>query len=249
MASLSQSVSAPVARKLVTKRNGLLDEYFHLAMSLLFAAIVVTGFSRTVNQNLFHPAIPRPFLLWVHGAAFSGWVAFYILQSALVRSRNVKLHRKLGWIGAGLGALMAPLGVTVAIIMTRFDAVQLHQNDPTFLSIPFYDMLAFGVMFGLAIAWRRKPELHRRLLFLATCGLMDAPLARWDFIFYHNLFFVCLDIIVLLGVTRDLIVNRRVNAVYSYALPLMIVGQALSVYLWRGSPAWWLKMTQGIITG
>jgi len=246
MASLSQSVPAPAARKLVTNRNGLLEEYFYLAMSLLFATIVVTGFSRTVNQNLFHPAIPRPFLLWVHGAAFSGWVAFYIFQSALVRSRNVKLHRKLGWIGAGLGAVMVPLGLTTAVIMNRFDAVELHQPFPAFLSIPFYDMLAFGTMFSLAIAWRRKPELHRRLLFLATCCLLDAPFGRSDFIFNHDLYFVCLDIVALLGVVRDLIVNRSVHAVYRYALPLMIVGQAFTVYLWRGSPAWWLRATQTI---
>ena len=246
MASLSQTVPAPAARKLATKGNGFLEQYFYLAMSLLFATIVVTGFSRTVNQNLFHPAIPRPFLLWVHGAAFSGWILFYILQSALVRSGNVKVHRKLGWIGAGLGALMLPLGVTIAIIMTRFDAVQLHQPDPTFLSIPFYDMLAFAVMVGLAIAWRRKPELHRRLLFLATCSLLDAPFGRWDFIFYHYLFFVALDGVALLGVLRDLIVDRSVHAVFRYALPLMIVCQALSVYLWRGSPVWWLKLTQAI---
>jgi Na+-transporting NADH:ubiquinone oxidoreductase subunit NqrE len=116
-------------------------------MALLIAAIVVIGFSRTVNQNLFHAAIPRPFLLWIHAAAFSGWICFYILQSALVRSRNLKLHRQLGWIGAGLGALMVPLGITIAIIMGGFDSRQLHQYDPTFLSIPFYDMIAFGTLF------------------------------------------------------------------------------------------------------
>jgi hypothetical protein len=43
---------------------------FYFAMSLLFAAIVVWGFSQSINQNLFHPALPRPFLLWIHAAAF-----------------------------------------------------------------------------------------------------------------------------------------------------------------------------------
>ena len=247
VASLSQSVAAPATHKIVSKLNGFLEEYFYFAMSLLFAAIVVTGFSRTVNQNLFHPAIARPFLLWVHGAAFSGWVVFYILQSALVRSGNVNLHRRLGWIGTGLGAVMVPLGVTIAIVMAHFDDVQLHQPDPVFLSIPFYDMLAFGVMVALAITWRRKPELHRRLLFLATCSLLDAPFGRSDFIFNHYLFFPCLDVVALLGVMRDLMVNRSVHAVYRYVLPLMIVGQAVSVYLWRGSPGWWLKATQIIV--
>jgi hypothetical protein len=142
---------------------------------------------------------------------------------------------------------MVPLGVTIAIVMAHFDDVQLHQPDPVFLSIPFYDMLAFGVMVALAITWRRKPELHRRLLFLATCSLLDAPFGRSDFIFNHYLFFPCLDVVALLGVMRDLIVNRCVHAVYRYALPLMIAGQAISVYLWRVSPAWWLKVTQTLV--
>jgi FtsH-binding integral membrane protein len=245
MASLSQTVPGS---KLATRRNAVLDEYFYFGMSLVFAAIVAIGFSRTVNQNLFHPAIPRPWLLWVHAMAFASWVAFYILQSALVRSQNVWLHRKLGWFGAGLGALMVLLGFTVAVIMGRFDAVQLHFNDPTFLSIPFYDMLAFGACLALAISWRRKPELHRRLLFLATCCLLDAPFGRFDFLFNHFLFFPCLDVVILLGVVRDVLVDRRVNVVYRYALPLMIAGQTFAVYLWHWSPGWWLRTTHAILS-
>jgi hypothetical protein len=42
----------------VTGRNGILSRYFYFAMSLLVAAIVVVGFKRTVNDNLFHPAVP-----------------------------------------------------------------------------------------------------------------------------------------------------------------------------------------------
>ena len=48
-----------------TGRNGILCRYFYFAMSLLLAAIVVDGFS-DVNANLFHPAVPRPFILWIH---------------------------------------------------------------------------------------------------------------------------------------------------------------------------------------
>ena len=239
--------SAPV-RPLgaIAGRNGLLDRYFYFAMSLLFAAIVVAGFSRTVDQNLFHPALPRPFLLWVHAAAFSGWVVFYIVQSALVRTHNVKWHRFLGWAGVGLAAFMVPLGFAIAVIMGRFDAVQLHQPDFAFLSIPFYGMIAFGTLVSLAIYWRRKPELHRRLLFVATGGLMDAAFARFDFVFDHALFFLCVDVLILLGVARDLAVNRCVHTVYRYSLPLVAVGQGLAVYLWRGSPSWWLRIAQWI---
>ena len=97
-------------------------------MSLVLAALVILGFSRTVNASLFHANPPRPLLLWIHGAAFSMWIAFFIAQSALVRVRKVSVHRLLGWFGALLAALMVVLGVTIAVVMTRFDTVVLHQK-------------------------------------------------------------------------------------------------------------------------
>ena len=234
----------------LTGRNGIVHRYFYFAMSLLFAGIVITGFKRTVNQNLFHPAIPRPMILWFHGAAFAGWVVFFILQSTLVRIHKVSWHRTIGWFGAGLAAVMVPLGVTTAIIMARFDTVQLHQNQSdayAFLSVPFYDMIVFGALIALAVFWRTKPEFHRRLVFIATCGLMDAAVARFDYVFDHNLFFLCVDLLILLGVSRDLLVDRRVHKVYLYALPLLIVGQSLAVYMWRDNPAWWQGITHVIM--
>jgi hypothetical protein len=237
-----------VPRVPAAARYRLLDKCFYFAMSLLFAAIVVAGFSRTVNQNLLHPAVPRPFLLWIHAAAFTLWIVFYILQSALVRVRKVKVHRLLGWFGVGLAAVMVPLGFTIAIIMGRFDKHVMHIADAnTFLSIPFGDMAIFSVLVGLAIYWRKKPELHRRLLFIGTCGLLDAAFGRFDYLFNHSLFFFAVDAVILLGVARDLLVNRRIHIVYRVALPSLVVLQALMVYLWRGAPAWWSNIGQALL--
>ena len=225
-----------------------LSRYFYFCMSLVFAALVASGFSRTVNASLFHATPPRPLLLWFHGVAFSAWVVFFIAQSGLVRIRKVRWHRFLGWFGAGLAAVMVPLGFAIAVIMTRFDTVVLHQNDAApFIAIPFYDMIAFGVCVGLAIDWRRRPEFHRRLLFIATCGLMDAAVGRFAFVFDNNLLFPCLDLLIVLGVVRDLVVDGRVHKVYRYALPALIVGQSLAVYLWRLNPRWWQSITHAIL--
>ena len=233
----------------LTGRNGILHRYFYFSMSLLVAAIVFAGFKRTVNDNLLHPAVPRPFILWIHASAFAGWVIFFICQSTLVRIRKVSWHRSIGWFGAGLATVMVPLGIATAIIMARFDTVQLHQSGAdAFLSVSFYDMIAFGVSIALAIYWRTKPELHRRLIFIATCGLTDAAFGRFDYLFDHNLFFPCLDLLILLGVARDLLVDRRVHEVYLYAAPLLIIGQSLSVYMWRSNPSWWQGITHAILS-
>ena len=57
-----------------------LSKYFYFSMSLVFAALVLWGFSRTVDANLVHANPPRPVLLWFHGAAFSTWVVFFIAR-------------------------------------------------------------------------------------------------------------------------------------------------------------------------
>jgi hypothetical protein len=247
MASVPQSV---VARPFnpVIGRNGLLDRHFYFFMSLLVAAIVVWGFSHTVNASLFHPAVPRPFLLWIHGAVFSGWVLFYILQSTLVRTHNVRVHRSLGWFGAALGTVMAPLGIITAIVMGRFDTYTLHQKGAdAFLIVPFYDMVAFATCLGLAIYWRKKPELHRRMMLITTCVLLDAAFGRIDYLFNNSLYFLCLDVVILLGVGRDLIVNRRIHRVYLVALPVLMVCQGFVIYTLRSSSHWWIRIADAIL--
>lgn len=225
-----------------------LRRYFYFGMGLVMSALVVAGFSRTVDVGLFHANPPRPLLLWIHGAAFSSWMVFYILQSALVRVHKVSVHRLLGWFGAALAATMVPLGFTVAVVMTRFDTVVLHQKDvESFLGIPFIDMIVFGVCIALAIYWRKRTEYHRRLIYIATCHLMDAAIGRFDFWFNHSIFYVGLDLLIVLGMLRDWQVDGRVHKVYWYALPAMAVLQGIAVYAWRGNPVWWQGITKAIV--
>src|SRR5262245_4461081 len=66
--------------------------YFYFFMSLLIAVVVVYGFSQTIDMNLIHPAIPRPFLLYVHAAVFTGWLLFFLLQSAALSGCPVGLR-------------------------------------------------------------------------------------------------------------------------------------------------------------
>ena len=251
VAATEQVLSAAGSRLGAGKMTPLqrfVNKYFYFAMSLLIAAIVVSGFRITVNANLLHPSIPRPLILWFHAAAFTGWVAFFIFQSALVRTHNVKWHRFFGWFGAALGTAMVPLGVATSIVMGRFDTYAEHlPGADAFLIVPFYDMLTFALRFGFAILWRKKPELHRRLLFIATCGLLDAAFGRFDTIYNHGLFFWCLDGVILLGVLRDLYVNRRIHKTYVYALPPLFVVQAFVTYTWLSASAWWVHIAHAIL--
>jgi hypothetical protein len=63
----------------------------------------------------------------------------------------------------------------------------------------------------------------------------------------RDLFFACLDGVILLGVVRDLLVNRSIHKVYLVALPLLMVSQYFVIHIWRGAPSWWLSFAHTIV--
>jgi hypothetical protein len=247
------ALDPPVAKSAqaakVAKHGGFVDflgQYFYFSMSLLITVVVVYGFSHTVDQNLIHPRPARPLLLYFHAAVFSSWLVFFIAQSALIRTRNVRVHRTMGWFGVALGVTIIVLGASIAVTMARFNFAVLHHADgETFMLIPLWDIACFTVTFTLAILWRKKPEFHRRLILIASCAFTAAGWGRvpWlpSVVFYSGV-----DFLILLGVARDLVVNRRVHQVYRYALPAFIAGQVLVMYIVTQTPPWWLKIAHAL---
>ncbi|MGA8311255.1 MAG: hypothetical protein WB755_14570 [Terriglobales bacterium] len=247
-AALSRPAS-PSRRTTSPSRPALLENYFYFLMTLLIFGTVVYGFSHTVDQNLIHPAVPRPFILYVHAAVFSGWLVLFVLQSTLVRSHHVRWHRRVGWFGVGLGAVIPVLGVATAIAMGRFNTFQLHQTGAAaFLIIPLWDMVNFAAAFALAVYWRKKPEFHRRLILIACCALTAASFGRSPpNILPRIVFYAGVDLLILLGVVRHLIVNRSIHQVYRYALPAIILGQVVVMYAATVQPAVWMRIAHSML--
>lgn len=235
---------------MTVRHSSLLDKYFYFLMSFPITAVVAYGFSRTVGKNLIHPVVPRPPILYVHAAIFTAWLSFFPLQTLLIRTRNAKWHRRIGRFGAGLAATMLLLGVSTAITMARFNAAQLHQSGTDFdLMIPLFDMLCFGSTLSLAIYWRKKPEYHRRLMFIATCALTAAGFGcfpEWR-LFPSDYFYAGVDILILFGVARDLIVDHHIHRVYLFALPLFIAGQTIVTYTYLHHLSYWHDIAHAII--
>jgi hypothetical protein len=232
-----------------TKRAGLWDTYFYFAMSLLMTAVVVAGFSLTMGARIIHPKTPPPTILYIHAFVFWGWLAFFIFQSALVRTLNVRLHRTAGWFGVALGVVIPVLGIWTAITMNRIKVRVNHDPDvAAFMLVPFLDIACFTTTFALAIYWRKKPEFHRRLILIASCALTAAAWGRFPGSFFQgNYFYAGVDFLILLGVVRDWIVNRRVHIVYKYALPAFMATQAFVMYTIATNQSYWLKISNEIL--
>ena len=239
----------------VAQSSGLrrfLERYFYFVMSVIVATVVVGGFSLTIGDRLFHPKVSPPALLWVHGGVFFGWMGLFVLQSGLVRTRNTKVHKLLGWYFAAFAAVLPVLGIVITRVMSRWEIITLHQ-DPVeraaFLPIPFQDMLGFTVIFGLAVLLRKRPEYHRRLMLIAACVLTAAAWGRMDAptnVPYIS-FYCGVDGLILLGVLRDLVVNRRVHAVYLWSIPPLVLCQLGAIAIYTHRPDWWISMGRAFI--
>ena len=55
------------------------------------------------------------------------------------------------------------------------------------------------------------------------------------------------DTLILLGVGRDLFVTKHVHPVYLYGLPMMILGQALTMYIYLTKEPDWMVIAHRII--
>ncbi|HET8923731.1 MAG TPA: hypothetical protein VFN26_12140 [Candidatus Acidoferrum sp.] len=226
------------------KQMDLWDYPFYFCMSLLVAVVVVYGFSRTVGPRLIHPPSPRPGILYLHAVLFTGWLAFFIAQSALVRTRNVRLHRRLGWFGLALGVTIPIVGTATAIVMTRLRVREGVTDAAAFMIVPFFDVLVFSIVFGLAFYWRKTPEFHRRLMLMATCALTAAAFGR---LLPHSWFYAGVDFLILLGVLRDLLVTKHVHPVYLYGLPLIMLGQVAAILTFVKNWPEWLKIAHALL--
>jgi hypothetical protein len=215
---------------------------FYLGMSLLIAAIVAFGFGPKLEARVIHPPSPRPTILYVHIALFTAWVLLFISQATLVRIRHVNWHRRLGMLGVAVGSAMPFVGIATALTMTRLNAGRgpIGVEDQAFLAVSFFDMLAFGAFLLAAVRYRKRPEYHRRLMLIATCGLTVAAFARFPSgLVPDDTWYLGVDALIVAGVARDLLVEGRAHAVYAFGLPAVMLGQSITMwaYLTR-APAW-----------
>jgi hypothetical protein len=221
------------------------DRRFYLSFSCLVALVVAYGFSHTVGQNLLHAAIARPLILWVHALVFVGWIVLFIVQTTLIRTRQVRCHRTLGVAGMLMGATMPVIGVATSLQMSRFD-LDHGFFDATeaaaFLSIPFNDMIFFTGALAAAFWWRKRPEVHRRMALLATCLLTAAAFARFPFITITALrWYAGVDILLALAVAWDIRETGRLHRAYAISLPLVVSGQVAAMWLYLARPNWWVE--------
>ena len=152
---------------------------FFLAFTVIFAAVVLTGFSRTFFLPLAGGTFSRPLIVHGHGALFFAWTLLLVGQSILAATRRLRLHRRLGSLAAWLIIPMLATGIWVA----SADTVNDYHRGEGDAALAFYygelaDLAMFGLLAGAAMLLRHRPDYHKRLVLMGSLGLIGAAIGR-----------------------------------------------------------------------
>ena len=156
-------------------------------MASAFVLTVFAGFSRTFYlRPKFHPEPLMP-LLYVHGFIFTLWIALLLTQTTLIATKRTRTHMRLGVGGGLLAVLMIAIGSVTAIVRAKsFEPPPGFASPLVFLTIPLGDLLVFSILVGAAFYFRRRLEIHKRLMLLATIAILPAAIARLPFAFIQQ---------------------------------------------------------------
>lgn len=200
--------------------------------------VVVGGFARTYYLRSFLQQDSLPALVHLHGLVMTLWFGTLLAQVLLVRSGNVRLHRKVGVAGVGIATLVLIVGTAVAIAGARLG----HTPGPpplVFLAIPLGDMVVFATLVTLAVVYRKRPDFHKRYMLIASLGIMTAAIARVQFLQAGGLplFFGITDLILIGFVLTDTVGKRRLHPAFLVGL-VVVIGSQVARFLIAGTAAW-----------
>jgi hypothetical protein len=221
--------------------NRTVERVFYSSMAILMCVCVYIGFSPTYFQaGMMRAPLPSP-ILHVHGAVFTLWMLLFVVQVAFISAHRVKWHRSFGIVAFCLPPIMIVLGVIAAIDAFR-RGVQIGPLTPAVsLAIPLIGICGFTIVIYASWRARRRPDAHKRLILIATMGLIAAAFGRfpWSRIGLPPAAGAVtgLGFLLLLLIIFELITIRRIHRSTMWAAPLTFAVVALAVPIGM-TPAW-----------
>jgi hypothetical protein len=218
------------------------DRRLFLIIAIIFPLLIFAGFARTYYLKEFFDVPPlATVLVHIHGLVMTLWVLLFVTQVYLVRSKNIRLHMTLGWVGVGLAVLVLAVGLTVSIAQAQRGQAPLGLPPIPFLAIPVFDMVMFVILFSGAVYYRKRPAEHKRLMLLTAINFLPPGVARIpieSLAAYGPLWFFGLpDVLALVFLGYDTWKNGKLNKVFAIGTALLIVSHPLRLML-SGTEAW-----------
>lgn len=163
-----------------SRGSGIPIRSLYIYFAILIPAFVF-GFWKTYFGRLDNlPDIVTP-LIHAHSSLMILWIFMLIAQAWFVRTNRFRLHR---WVGRS-SFVMVPFMILGAMAATYESFNRTPEVNPQVARInvlAFGQILAFGVTWWLAIAYRKRIQLHVRFMISTAFAIATAIVFR---IFFH----------------------------------------------------------------
>lgn len=221
---------------------------FYLGLSLGMSVVVFWGFAYTYFLPNFAGTYPEVSpTIHIHGWSFFLWFLLLPLQALLMAKGRRRAHITLGGASLALAAVMVFTGVLVASVRIQQGLSASDSNEFTlfwkeFGQLIMYNMILFVGFYGTAIARRNTPDMHKRMIILASASVLPAAIFRiivglgdlnwlatpgWVM---PAAFFLPATFVAL-GMVHDRVVRGSVHHAYLVGLPILIVVHGLGLAL------------------
>lgn len=226
------------------------DRSLFLTAAIGFPLVVLIGYFKSYYFSAFFDARPLAnSLVHLHAVVMSIWVVYFVAQVALIRTKNIKLHKRMGMAGIALAVLVVVVGLA-----TAYDAQLVRHAAPPgtdpheFFILPVGDMLLFVIYFTGAIYSRKCPLEHKSLMLMTAINFAPAALFRIPIVpeTYTLLFaFGVPGLIAIFCLAWFKVKHGKFNYVFAAAVLLYIIASPLPLRLafaetqtWHQFVAW-----------
>ena len=183
------TIAEPTAARGSQRAEG----WFYLSAGLFVILLAVVGFGPSIIDPSKRNAALTP-LVTAHGIVAGAWLFLFVTQATLVLNRRVAIHRRLGTIGPVLAVPVIALGYLMMVEGARrgYDlsgdlprafappgAPPLSETErATSMLPPLAGFFNFGVLVAAGLWYRRRPDIHKRLMLLALAPLAGEPVVH-----------------------------------------------------------------------
>lgn len=148
-----------------------------------FFLLVIAGFWLTYFTRIFDQENYR---MHTHGITLILWCMMLIAQPFLIAIKRNEWHKLIGKFSYALVPLL--ILTTLDLLKFRLQPIpQLHTMDYFFVALVVNALIAFLILYGLAIYNRKSPGIHARFMVCTTLPMLTPATDRIIHIYFPSL--------------------------------------------------------------
>lgn len=235
---------------------------FYPRMAAACVAVAFVGFAPTYWVPMLRGTLTVAPVAHLHAVFFYGWVLLFWWQATLASSGRMVRHREFGVAGVALASGMLFVGMGMAVNSIRVaELAGAGASARAFSIVPVLGIVLFVAMVGVAVLNVRRPDVHKRVMLVATISTLHAGVGRWFVTFLAPpgaaeaagsppvavsvMPGLVTDLLIVVAMVHDRRTRGRVHPAYWVAGAAVLAMQLLVVPL--SGTAGWLRVTDWLL--